>query len=181
MLSRNQKLIAVSGLLLMVGVFAFAPRPSGVRLVVAAGTPDAYNQEFYYIAVYQKSAVSGLWVLKANITSALYSAGYNVNINPNESIRFFSCAGINNGFATSEAEALSYTRSYITITGEVTRTLMTDDNATEYPDGLGTYYTWAVKSHYYWSPSGGKPIAGETYAVLFEFQGYFDPDDYNPP
>lgn len=179
MLSRNQKIVAVVGLVALMSVFAFSPRSGITKLAIAAGTPDAYGQRIYWVAVYQLSNITSLWVLKDNVTYSEYTGGYDVNINPNEAIRFFACGGINNGFAASAGEALSYARTYITITGEVAKTLMTDDNASALD--TGTYYNWGVVSHYYWSPSGGKPIAGETYSVIFNFECYFDPDDYVPP
>lgn len=174
---KQQKLMMVIGLVALMSVFAFAPKSGTVHLAVAAGTPDAYENQILYVEVYQWNNVSSYWELQGNVTQAAYTAGVDVDVDPGRNIRFFVKGGINTKFAGSEAEAVLNVRSYITIAGELSRTLMTDDNCTGTVTA-GAEELYAVWSHYYWTVSGGKPLAGNTYTVSLEFQCYYDPDDY---
>lgn len=164
----------------LVGLAFLAPQSPFVRLVVAAGNPDAYEQCILYVEIYQWDNVSEEFDLMANVTYANYVSGYDVDVNPDQDIRFFVKTGINTKFADDGPNAIAKSRAYITITGEVSRTLMTVDNYTGQVSPFGNESLGAVWHHYYWSPAAGKPAAGVTYQVLIEFQAYYDPDDWTP-
>lgn len=157
-------------------VLAFTAPSPAVHLVVAAGTPDAYGQQIQFVLIHQYE--SGAWVLRKNVTTALYSAGYDVDVYPAEATRFLVCTEYNDDFNTAktESEALADVRVYITISGgELAQTLMTDINATYRATGDW----WRGWSSYTWN-STGKPTAGASYTVTIQYQAFLTPDEYTP-
>jgi len=179
-MKQTTKYIVIPCLIGLAVIGFLSPPASFVRLALAAGTTDPYEQCILYIEVYQWDNISSEFDLMGNVTFAAYSSGYDVNVYPGLPIRFFIKTGINSKFADDSPNAVAKTRVYITITGELSRTLCTTDNCTGDVDPFGNQTLKAVWSHYYWSPSGGKPYAGNTYSVLFEYYAYYDPDDWTP-
>jgi hypothetical protein len=174
------KLVTVLCLIVLVGLAFMAPRSPFIRLAIAAGTPDAYEQQILYVEIYQWDNVSSEFDLVGNVTAALYTSGYAVDIQPEQDLRFFAKTGINSQFADDAENAVAQTRCYITITGQVARTLMTVDNCTGTVSPTGNQTLQAVWHHYYWIPSAGVPMPGVAYSVTLEFQTCYDPDDWSP-
>lgn len=179
-MKKSSKIVIASSLIMLACLGFLSPRTPFVRLALAAGVPDAYEQQILYVEVYQWDNISSEWDLMANVTNALYTSGYDVNIYPDLDLRFFVKTGINTKFADNGPNAIAKSRCYITITGQVSKTLMTVDNYTGQVTPNGNQSLGAVWHHYYWSPTGGVPSAGLTYAVNFEFYAYYDPDDWTP-
>ncbi len=171
MLSPKLKLASALVLISLMIPLSFA---IPARLVMAAGTPDAYGQQIQFVLIYQWTGTA--WVKRGNVTTAAYSSGYDVDVTPNQPTRFFVCSEFNDDFNTAktESEALADIRVYITINvAQVSRTLMTDHNSTYKATGDW----WRSWSSYLWN-STGKPTAGASYTVVIEFEAYFSPDEY---
>lgn len=179
-MKRQSKLVLSSCLIGLALIGFLTPQFGLVHLALAAGVPDAYEQQILYVEIYQYDNISLEWDLVANVTQALYTSGYDVNVQPDQDIHFFAKTGINSKFADDAPNAVAKSRCYITITGEVSRTLMTVDNCTGDLSPTGNQTLMAVWHHYYWVTSAGEPSAGVTYNVKLEFYAYYDPDDWTP-
>lgn len=130
-------------------------------LVLAA---DAYGDQINYVEVWQWNGTA--YVLRANFTST----GQSVRVEDNHVIKFVVSIKFNSTFASSQAEAISYTRVYMNITNGGTIWNNEELNNTECTGPTGNFYY--LKEEGIWN-STGKPVAGVTYACSIVYQGYY--------
>lgn len=175
---KSAKILLASSLILLSAV-AFCMPWGNVKLAIATGTADAWGNHIEYIQIYQNSSVTGTWVLKANVTYAAYTSGYDVDINPLEDLRFYVIVWTRT--VGNTGEALAYTRVYLTVTGQFSNALMSNVNASEgWTYVLGDAESgWYSTKYYRWNGSETIPAAGVTYQAVFRYQVYFDPDAYD--
>ncbi len=111
--------------------------------------------------------VSGSWVLRGTVSAS----GGTIVVAAEQPVKFDLICVVDyyiSGSGTC-AGALTNTRAYIAITGEVSTTLMTQSSSCpgNIPD-----IVWYILFTYTWDASG-KPVSGVTYTVTFTYQAYF--------
>jgi hypothetical protein len=151
-------------LYLIIGVFAillllFASFNSGIfgtKLIVYASPGDAYGNDIKFIEVWEGS------VLKANFTTS----GGSVRINASKTITFNVTVWFNSTLASSQSEAVSYTRVYLNITGVVTNAELTN---VEVSGPVGGFYKLVER----YVVAAGTLSEGQTYACSVLYQGYY--------
>jgi len=151
--------------------FLFATIPQNAYIAYCAGTPDAYGNQILNFKVYQND--TGAWVWKGTITSANYTAGFQIRVEEGPCVMFNVTVRLNKTMASNIAEAVTNTRVYMNISdaGAVwTNELMDDWNDGGVDVGPGTYYS--VTYSEIWSDAT-KPLAGITYDISIKYEAYY--------
>jgi hypothetical protein len=123
--------------------------------VVYASPADSYGNDILYIEVWEGST------LKANFTSS----GGSVRVNASKTITFNVTIKFSTSLASSQDEAIQYTRVYLNITGIVTNAELTN------------VACWVSGPYYYlverYAVNPGTLSGGQTYACSVLYQGYY--------
>jgi hypothetical protein len=138
---------------------------SGTFIRVAYASPaDSYGNDILFIEVWQYNG-SG-YVLMHNITST----GGTYRINDNQTTLFNVTVCFNSTLASSQSEAVSFTRVYMNITdgGTIWNNQLLTNIAVSGPTN-GFYYLVKQAT---WN-STGYPVAGTTYSISTLYQGYY--------
>jgi hypothetical protein len=143
--------------LILTLVFAlFSVNNFAVIRVAYASPADSYGNDILFIEVWEGST------LKANFTSS----GGSVRVNASKTITFNVTVCFNSTLASSQSEAVQYTRVLLNITGIVTNAELTNVKVTG-PVG-GFYY---LTEQYI--IAANTLTEGQTYACSFKYQGYY--------
>jgi hypothetical protein len=156
-------LIAVS--LILILVFAlFSMNNFTVINIVYASPADSYGNDILFIEVWQWNGTA--YALKHNITSS----GGSYRINDNCATRFNVTVRFNATLASSQSEAVSFTRVYMNITdgGTIWNNQLLTNVAVRGP--TGGFYILTKQAT--WN-STGYPVAGTTYTISALYQGYY--------
>ena len=125
------------------------------NLIVYGSPADSYGNDILSIAVYEDN------VLKANFTSS----GGTVRLNASKTITFNVTICFNITLASSQTEAIQYTRVYLNITGIITNAELTNVKI------------WQNSNFYYliekYTINPNTLSGGQTYACTFKYQGYY--------
>jgi len=135
---------------------SFNSRIFGTKLIVYANPGDAYGNDIKFIEVWEGS------VLKANFTAS----GGSVRVNASKAITFNVTIWFNNTFASSQSDAVSYTRVYLNITGVVTNAELTNVKVS---GPVGGFYILVER----YVIAAGTLTEGQTYECTFKYQGYY--------
>jgi hypothetical protein len=155
LLKKAFAIITVS--LILILVFAlFSVNNFTVINVVYASPADSYGNDILYIEVWEGST------LKANFTSS----GGSVMVNASKTVTFNVTVCFNSTLASSQSEAVQYTRVLLNITGIVTNAELTNVKVVG-PVG-GFYY---LTERYI--IAANTLTEGQTYACSFKYQGYY--------
>jgi hypothetical protein len=140
--------------ILVLSMLIMMPR-NLTNLYVYASPGDAYENDIVSIAIYEDST------LKANFTAS----GGSVSINASKTITFNVTIKFSTSLASSQDEAIQYTRVYLNITGIVTNAELTN------------VACWVSGSYYYlverYAVNPGTLSGGQTYACSVLYQGYY--------
>ena len=119
------------------------------------------GEQILTVEVYQWTGAA--YTLRGQVTSS----GGTIQVEEDQKVRFYIYVLVGYDPAFSEAQALTYTRVYFAMAGEVSSTLMDGGTVTTvYPD-----VAYEVRYEYVWDDSP-KPEAGETYSCTFTYQVY---------
>jgi len=158
----------------LIAVLAFALSFSSYPLLVyAAGTPDAYGNQIYYLRVYQWSGAA--WIQQGETVGFNnYTAGFQIRVNANQDVLFNCTVKLNYTMAANIAEAVTNTRVYMNVSGGVWVNELLDD----WNDGgIDQATWWSVTYSNEWDAgsSGGdaNPQAGTTYDISVRYEAYY--------
>jgi len=161
------KLKNKTGLLFLIPlVFSLIAFNNNVKLVFAAGSPDAYGDRIKEVSVWQSS------VMKGNVTYSNYTSGVQINVDALTATQFNVSVLLNNTFASSTAEAITNTRVYLNITYSNSTVVISTTEITDYYAVDNGDATYTVYSYYLWDDATHHPIAGVTYYVWLNYEVY---------
>jgi hypothetical protein len=124
--------------------------------VVYASPGDAYGNDIKFIEVWEGNT------LKANFTAS----GGSVRVNASKAITFNVTIWFNNTLASSQSEAVSYTRVYLNITGVVTNAELANVKVS---GPTGGFYILVER----YVVAAGTLSEGQNYECTFKYQGYY--------
>jgi len=134
--------------------------PNG-QLVMLAFASDSYGDDINFIEVWQWNGSD--YMLEANFTST----GGSCLVVEDEAVKVIVSIKFNDTLASSEAEAISYTRVYMNISeGIWTNEEMNNTSCVH----SGDFY-W-LKEEGVWNQTG-YPVSGVTYECGVLYQGYY--------
>jgi len=152
----NKKLIfGIFLIILLMSIMVFV-NDNFVVLHVFASPGDAYGNDIKFIEVWEGS------VLKANFTAS----GGSVRVNASKAITFNVTIWFNSTLASSQSEAVSYTRVYLNITGVVTNAELANVKVS---GPVGGYYILVER----YVVAAGTLSEGQSYECTFKYQGYY--------
>jgi len=122
---------------------------------------DAYGNDIQYVEIHQYNGTH--WNLVENFTST----GGSCRVNDEWPTNFTVSIKFNSTFASSTAEAISYTRVYMNISESVWTNAELNNTACSL---VGSFYILTEQGH--WNETG-KPEAGITYECSVLYQGYY--------
>lgn len=125
-------------------------------LRVYASPGDAYGNDIKFIEVWEGS------VLKANFSAS----GGSVRVNASKAITFNVTIWFNSTLASSQSEAVSYTKVLLNITGIVTNAELTNVKVS---GPVGGFYILVER----YVVAAGTLSEGQTYECTFKYQGYY--------
>jgi len=125
------------------------------NLIVYGSPADSYGNDILSIAVYEDN------VLKTNLTAS----GGTVRLNASKTITFNVTICLNKTLASSQNEAIQYTRVYLNITGVITNAELTNVKIWE-----GTNFYYLIEKY---TVNPNTLIGGQTYACTFKYQAYY--------
>jgi len=139
----------------------FSSNHDSIFMVYGIGTPDEYGNVLCWHTVEQYNGTD--WVILLNHTT---SSDWSQRVEAEKPIRFQIEWRLNNTLAIDEAEAISYTKILMNITGiwtnkELNNTSSRSDETYFYGVELGT-----------WNQTG-KPQSGVTYNVQTRYEAYY--------
>jgi hypothetical protein len=145
----------ISLIVLLASLMILRFNDNSALLRVYASPGDAYGNDIVSIAIYEDST------LKANFTTS----GGSVSVNASKTITFNVTIEFSTSLASSQDEAIQYTRVYLNITGIVTNAELTN------------VACWVSGSYYYlierYVINPGTLSGGQTYACSVLYQGYY--------
>jgi len=147
--------IAAVLMISLVLILCFLTQPKHTVFAV-----DSYGNDINFIEVWQYNGTD--YILLANFTSS----GGSVRVHDNWVINFTVGIRFNSTLASSTAEAISYTRVYMNITGIWINVELNNTSCTL----IGNYYYLTEQGH--WNQTG-YPEAGVTYTCSIVYQGYY--------
>ena len=162
--------VAVSGFSLLLGSLLSVPPKVETANLIIEGSPYAQlgmgeKGSIYSLQVYQWSGADYVF------RGAVGATGGSITLVAEQPVHFDLVTVIDYyiGGSGTCASALTRTRAYVAITGEVTSTAMTQaDYCPSYIPDIVYYllftYDWDV---------AGKPTAGATYTVTFTYDAYY--------
>lgn len=148
-------LAITSAALLLFALLSFPNNSTFIHLVYATG--DSYGNDINYIEIWQYNGTD--YILKANFTSS----GGSTRINDNQTTKFVVGIRFNDTLASTNEEAMEYTKVMMNITG-VWTSMELNNTSCQLIDGF--YY---LREEGIWSHL----IAGETYECSVLYQGYY--------
>jgi len=151
-------------ILVLIGAFSFPFTPYSIMVAYGIGNPDSYGNVIVYLCIYQWNGSA--WILKLNHTT---DASFSTRLVANYPVKFTVKWRLNNTLASSEAEAVSYTRVYMNITNGGTIWNNEELNNTSTSSDADYYY--GVEEGI-WNQTG-KPVAGTTYSCSALYQAYY--------
>lgn len=94
----------------------------------------------------------------------VYDEGFSIAVQPDQPTNLTIMVFIYDSYASSAAQALAYTRVYVTIEGTtITNVLMTAKSALYWGEGYMVYHS------YYWNTG---PSSGIDYPIVLDYQAY---------
>ena len=148
--------IVLIGILLSVALVF--PNGTFIRLAWAA---DAYGNDIQFVEIHQYNGTD--WNLVENFTSS----GGSCRVHDGWPTNFSVSIKFNSTFASSTAEAISYTRVYMNISESVWTNEELNNTACSL---VGSFYILEEQGH--WNQTG-KPESGVTYECSVLYQGYY--------
>ena len=130
--------------------------------VYGIGTPDAYGNVICWLCVYQYNGTA--WNLLLNHTT---DSNWTQRVVHSQPINITVQWRLNNTLADDAAEARSFTRVYMNLTGVWTNEEL---NATGSVTSDASYYYGVELA--YWNQTG-KPTTGVTYDVATRYEAYY--------
>jgi len=152
----NKRLIFGISLIVLLMSIMFSANDNFVVLRVYASPGDAYGNDIKFIEVWEGS------VLKANFSAS----GGSVRVNASKAITFNVTVWFNSTLASSQSEAVSYTRVYLNITGVVTNAELSNVKVS---GPVGGFYILVEQ----YVVAAGTLSEGQSYACTFKYQGYY--------
>jgi len=158
----------VFGAILILGLLGYSPN-SNLRInifkrVRAIGTPDAYGNVIMNLTIHQWDGDS--WELLQTVTT---DTNWTQRVVDSQPINITVCWRLNNTLASSEAEAVSYTRVYINLTDGGTIWNNEEMNNTSSGSDASYYYGYELA---HWNQTG-LPTSGVTYDVATRYEAYY--------
>ncbi|MGP3705246.1 MAG: hypothetical protein ACKD6O_08160 [Candidatus Bathyarchaeota archaeon] len=117
---------------------------------------DSYGNDITFVEVWEDAS------LKANFTSS----GGSVSVNASKQIKFVVGAKFNSTLASSQSEAVNYTRVYMNITGVWTNVLLNNTGVSG-PSGGFYWLSWEGIL------APNTLSEGQTYGCSIVYQGYY--------
>lgn len=159
----KRALIAIPlGVLLAFAVFSQVNRDCFVSIVYGA---DAYGSDIDYVEIWQWNGTD--YVLRHNITTDPGGATY--RIYNEQVVKFIVSIMFNDTLASSNQEAIDFTKVYANITDGGSSWNNAEFNNTACSSSGGFYW---LKEEGVWNQTG-KPTGGVTYAVSIRYDGYY--------
>ena len=150
--------IALIGIWVMSGIIIMSLNGAFIHLAWAA---DAYGNDIQFVEIHQYNGSA--WNLVENFTSS----GGSTRVHDGWPTNFSVSIKFNSTFASSTAEAISYTRVYMNISQSVWTNEELNNTACSL---IGDFYVLEEEGH--WNQTG-KPESGVTYECSVLYQGYY--------
>jgi len=130
--------------------------------VHAIGDPDSYGNVIVWMCIYQHNGSA--WNLLQNVTS---SSNWTQRVVDSQPINFTVKWRLNDTLATSEAEAVTFTK----VTMNISQSVWTNEelNITS-TDSDASFYYGIERGH--WNQTG-MPASGVTYEVATKYEAYY--------
>lgn len=138
-------------------------------IVLAAGTPDALDNQIYTIAFVQNT--TGSWSTVASLYSSSFVPNYNLTIPANQHTIVTAHVLLNVSLAPDAATAQTRARVYLNIPGVVTNASMVVIGAVSVSSYWHVYF--AYPSSYQAPTTTWIPAIDAVYTMSFYYQAYY--------
>ena len=157
-----RKILILTLISILILTLIFISNSNSKLFVYAA---DAEGNDINFVEVWQWNGTD--YDLKGNVTLS----GQSVIVNDNQTVKFIVSIKFNSTLASSQNEAVSFTRVYMNITYDSSFIWQNKElNNTSVSGPSGGFY-W-IKENGVWN-STGYPAAGVTYECSILYQGYY--------